>query len=156
MATSYASTGTIRLSTGRVGRARWDRRPARRSRGRGETGISTLIVCLLLALVLGCGLVYTGMVPAFSGLVPGFPQSSGPPSEVTAVRYVEGRTGQILFVPIFGEICRQVIFNNDTGRWSRESRVRCEDVLLGDLTPESRTAASGERLTVIREAFARK
>src|SRR5262245_9812596 len=87
------------------------RRSKRAGRGRNENVILALAALPFLALVLACGLFYSGLLPAFSGLMPGFLRATEAPTEVPFVRFVETRTGHLLFIPIHGDFCRRIVFD---------------------------------------------
>jgi hypothetical protein len=96
-----------------------------------------------------------------AGLVFGF--SYGLPIWLTAPRaaakvfkpidpFVASRVGQIR-VPFKGDICRQVEFDNSTGRFRGESLVVCDGVVQGPGGASSPEARS--RLDSLRNAFKR-
>jgi hypothetical protein len=71
------------------------------------------------------------------------------PAEVVLRR--ELRTGSILFMPLVGDVCRQSVFDNDTGLiWSIDS-VSCEKIKRN--TVKSATENSGSHVMAISDNF---
>ena len=49
------------------------------------------------------------------------------PTDAASLRFVENRMGRLFFDSVEGAICREMQFNNDTGRFSNEKTMRCDD-----------------------------
>jgi hypothetical protein len=64
----------------------------------------------------------------------------------------EWRTGLIMVVPAAGDVCRQSVFDNDTGAIWPAAAVSCEDVLI---SPEKKANAEMSRVAAISQDFRR-
>jgi hypothetical protein len=93
----------------------------RSSHERIQNWIRALVCGGILAALLMLG-IFTGWVP-----LPG--SSIVATNESAADRFVETRTGRMLFPMLDGVFCRQVIFNNETGVLSGDKTVHCDDFI---------------------------
>ncbi len=59
-------------------------------------------------------------------------------------------TGSILFMPPDGRICREILFDNRTGRFSDKGNVDCERAAYQDTGPKHWSAA---RLRAVSSGF---
>ena len=74
-----------------------------------------------------------------------------PKNPAEAVLGRELRTGSILFMPLVGDVCRQSVFDNDTGLiWPIDS-VSCEKIKRN--TVKSATENSGSHVMTTSEKF---
>jgi len=51
------------------------------------------------------------------------------PTDAASLRFAENHTGRLFFDSLDGAICREMQFNNDTGRFSNEKSMRCDDAV---------------------------
>jgi len=49
------------------------------------------------------------------------------PTDAASRRFAENRMGRLFFDSVEGAVCREMQFNNDTGRFSNEKTMRCDD-----------------------------
>jgi len=124
---------------------------SRRSQERTRIIISVLGLLAFLS-----GLLLLGHV---SGLTPFALRPS--PTEPAVVdvpdqSFYKTRTGQVVFVPLKGNICLRSRFNNETGRFSEDEQIPCSDVLpqgTPDVDDEGYVAA---RMGALRDAFTKR
>ena len=75
------------------------------------------------------------------------------PADTESRAFAENHTGRLFFDSLDGAICREMKFNNDTGRFSNERSIRCDDSvakqddLLTAPDTEARARASSLRST---------
>ena len=48
-------------------------------------------------------------------------------TDAASRRFAENRMGRLFFDSVEGAVCREMQFNNDTGRFSNEKTMRCDD-----------------------------
>ena len=49
------------------------------------------------------------------------------PTDANSRSFAENHTGRLFFDSLDGAICREMQFNNDTGRFSNDKSMRCDD-----------------------------
>ncbi len=49
------------------------------------------------------------------------------PTDPASRKFAENRVGRLFFDSVEGAVCREMQFNNDTGRFSNEKTMRCDD-----------------------------
>jgi hypothetical protein len=52
------------------------------------------------------------------------------PTDADSRKFAENHTGRLFFDSLDGAICREMRFNNDTGRISSDKSMRCDDVQI--------------------------
>ena len=52
------------------------------------------------------------------------------PKDAESLRFAENHLGRLFFDSLDDAICREMLFNNDTGRFSNEKPVRCDEEAL--------------------------
>jgi hypothetical protein len=119
-------------------------RPERARRGRRDNALGIPLACLFLGGLIVCALFYGGLVP--SGIVPleGFRSDDG---------FAQTRIGRILFIPTYGNLCRQVEFSNQTWKFGNDRLLPCEEAARMVVRPIEQDVDSTDRLTSIRDAF---
>jgi hypothetical protein len=119
-------------------------RSTRRSKTRahGRERWRQMAVLAVVAGVVACGLFATG----------GFKIGQSPSKPVSPPSDAEVYTGSILYVPDEGKICRQVLFDNRTGRMQDNGLVDCEHAYYQG-TSEIAMQWSNARARVISESF---
>src|SRR6267142_4021566 len=118
---------------------------ARLSRERARNARLALVCYILLAAGLASGLYFGWLPGAFSGRLS--------PADAAARRFTETRTGQVLITSADGAVCRELKFNNDTGRFSEGKTISCDPPGDAEETPP---AAPGGRALSIRDAFSKR
>ena len=118
---------------------------ARLSRERARNARLALACYVLLAAGLASGLYFGWLPGAFSGRVS--------PADAASKRFAETRAGQVVFTSADGALCRELKFNNDTGRFSDGRTISCE--ARGD-AEEPAPAAPGGRVLSLREGFTKR
>jgi hypothetical protein len=119
------------ISEGTAGRARHSRRRRDlRHRGRAESTLGAVVVCLFLAVVLGAA-AYLVVVR----------QETQPGRGLTPAELARAHAGRILFVPVQGKVCREVAFNNDGRPFETERSLPCDDALAAAAAPAGRSSA---------------
>ncbi len=152
---SGTSSTALGAPVGRAGLARWQRRARSRSRGRRENVIGVGIACVFLAVLVAVGLISSDWVPiSMQPFGFSFKTTAGRLAKTTADGFVKTRTGKVLFSRINSDLCRQVSFSNETGRFSDDKLVRCDDALSEDSKKaESRQDDAGGRFNSLRDSF---
>jgi hypothetical protein len=118
---------------------------ARLARERARNARLALVCYVVLAV---------GLASAhYFGWLPGLFNSHLSSEDAAAKRFSETRTGQVLFTSADGAICRELKFNNDTGRFSNGRVTRCDALSESEEPP---TATPGGRLLSIREGFSKR
>jgi hypothetical protein len=49
------------------------------------------------------------------------------PADTVSRKFAENHVGRLFFDSVEGAVCRELHFNNDTGRFSNEKTMRCDD-----------------------------
>jgi hypothetical protein len=78
------------------------------------------------------------------------------PVDIARRSFHKTRTGQIVFVPLTGNLCRKVLFNNETGLFGEGDRVLCEDILRQSAPAVANDSDAALRLGAVRDAFLRR
>lgn len=123
--------------------ARW--RLRRRIDGAGRV----LAAIAGFAVIFVCGLYLTGMVGFSLAL-----RSPWPIGVRAEDHFVRTKMGEILFEATSGNICRKILFHNDTGYFGADQTIRCNTGLRDDETASVRPGS--DRLMSLRDAFTRK
>jgi hypothetical protein len=50
------------------------------------------------------------------------------PTDADSLRFAENHIGRLFFDSLDGAICREMRFNNDTGRFSNDRSMRCDEL----------------------------
>src|SRR5262249_48623578 len=74
----------------------------------------------------------------------------GKPRDGKSDAFVETRQGQIR-LPVSGQTCRELMFNNQNGRFSENGTTRCEQIQ--EETGDKR--GTGNRINAVRDFFTR-
>ncbi len=145
MRTVSSATITRAAARRRVARARQARwRRAVGSWPKMESPLGVAGICLALGLVLGTALLHPQFIPFALRLV-GL-------AGTQQIAYVD--MGEILFMPVDGNICRKVLFSNRTGRYGPDQQVRCDTGLAaGSELVALRAFRPSDRMNSIRQAF---
>jgi hypothetical protein len=147
-ASEAARIEAARVDSARAELARHQQAAAhRRLRMRAQNSALAVVACLALAAILAVGFVTVDVAPA----------SKGAPGQAAAAvdRFIATRTG-IVRVGDGRRDCRQVDFNNETGRFSNEMRVSCDDASAADLNGRLPKSEAGNRFEAIRGSFVKK
>jgi hypothetical protein len=123
--------------------ARSIRRSKARARGRGRERSRQMAVLAALAGVLAVGMFAGGQFAFVRSL---HKPALAPPSDD------EIYTGSILYIPDEGKICRQLLFDNRTGRVQDNGLVDCEHAYYRGMS-EMAKQWSTARALVISESF---
>jgi hypothetical protein len=120
----------------------------RRLRMRTQNSVLAIAACLALIVIFAVGLSVVDVVPTSTG---------APSGEPSADRFTATRTGIVRVEDVGRNRCRQVDFDNETGRFSNEMRVPCHDPTsaadVGSRMPKSQ---AGDRFEAIRGSFVKK
>ena len=108
-----------------------------------------LIVCVALAATLGLGLLATK-----TGLPAGLLARPSPERAMTVPPGIEARTASIVLEPQGGR-CRDLIFNNDTGKMA-ETVKPCEASVVLDAKGIPVPVGTVRRLDAISKSFLKK
>ena len=78
------------------------------------------------------------------------------PTDAASLKFAENHVGRLFFDSVDSAICREMQFNNDTGRFTNEKTMRCDDAQfrpedIADAPPTDARA----RAFSIRGSFAR-
>ncbi len=115
---------------------------ARRSRARARIIALASMSAVVVALFIGYGM-YAGWRPTAARWI-------ASPRDAAARRFAETRTGEVR-IPVRGNTCRLLQFNNESGRFTGSSFVPCSD---GYEQPAAAPPPS-KGLNSIRDSFAR-
>jgi hypothetical protein len=115
-----------------------------RSRALMENTVGIVAVGIVLAAIVTAGL-YNIVV----SLMPRPAPASGSATD----GFAESRTARIVFVPPNGGACREILFKNDTGRFSEGRPVPCNSAVASAPTVDSPKPALGGALDSFRDAF---
>jgi hypothetical protein len=118
------------------------RRSKARARGRGRERSRQIAVLAVVAAVVATGLFATG----------GFKIAQSPSKPASAPSDDEVYTGSILYVPDEGKVCRQLLFDNRTGRMQDNGMVDCERAYYRGASETSKHLSTARAL-VISESF---
>jgi hypothetical protein len=121
----------------------------RRERARKQNAALALAACAVLAVILVTGIVYVATLPSVTR-IPSALRGKAPD------RFVETRTGVIRFEEGGRNQCRQLDFNNETGRFANEAQVPCYDPTAPDTSSQLPRSQAADRLDAIRGTFVKK
>lgn len=125
---------------------------------RKQNQIAIIAASLAVATVLIGGFYYAVM-PSFS---PSEPPSAAEPTAAARATdtFNESRTGKVVFMPQQGNVCRQVQFNNETGRFGNEREVPCDQAATRAKSIAPRPAAPpspiGSSYNSFRDLFVKR
>jgi hypothetical protein len=117
----------------------------RLARERARNSRIALAGFVSLAVVLGVG-IHMGWAPAGLG-------ARLSPPDADAKQFAETRTGHVRFTSLDGAICRELLFNNDTGKFSDGKLVRCDGAAADAEAPP---AEPSSRALSIRDGFMKR
>jgi hypothetical protein len=75
------------------------------------------------------------------------------PTDAASRKFAQSHVGRLFFSSLDGAICREMQFNNDTGRFSEDRTTRCDDTEPGNESPDSPATDSRNRGLSIRNGF---
>src|ERR1700722_8839745 len=75
------------------------------------------------------------------------------PTDAASRKFAQSHVGRLLFSSLDGAICREMQFNNDTGRYSEDRATRCDDSASGEESTDSPAINSRSRGLSIRNGF---
>jgi hypothetical protein len=107
--------------------ARRRKAEGRAVRERSRNSRLALAGFIALAAVITLG-VRTSWVPPFLKTAEG--PTAAPPADTASRTHAESHIGRLFFNSLDGAICREMLFNNDTGRLTNEKQVRCDEEAL--------------------------
>jgi hypothetical protein len=99
-------------------------RRAVRERSRNSRLALAGFVALAAAITFG---IHTAWMPPFMTTATGTGSTAEAPADTAPRTHAESRIGRLFFNSLDGAICREMQFNNDTGRMSNEKTVRCDE-----------------------------
>jgi hypothetical protein len=76
--------------------------------------------------------------------------------DADAKQFAETHKGHIRFTSVNSALCRELQFNNDTGRFSDGSLVSCGTDEVGSASPDAMAAGPNARVLSIRDAFKKR
>jgi hypothetical protein len=120
----------------------------RKAQARRQNLIVATAASAVVALVLGTGVAYVSTV---ENVVRSPFASKQAPDD----RFKETRAGIVRFGEGEGGQCRQVDFNNKSGRFSNETEVACYDPKIQDIGHRMPQAQVGDAFDGIRNSFRR-
>jgi hypothetical protein len=116
------------------------------SRERTRNGRLAFVGFALLGIMLAVGL-QTGWTP------PGFGPPLAPPRHASG-SFADTHTGSIMFSSFDGVLCKQLQFDNDSGRVTGGKLVRCDEAQSAVAGPAEVPAAGAQiRTQSLRDAF---
>jgi hypothetical protein len=147
-----AGDSRISWTTGRNERELLARRrqeaEIRLARERARSSRRALMGFVVLAALAGAGIHY-----GFTSFVAGPAEERLSPAQIAARQFIQSRTADVRFNALDGSICRELKFNNDTGRFLDNRVTRCdrfdENVVSPPVVPQGPT----DRALAIREGF---
>ena len=125
----------------------------RRARARRQNAVLASLACLvLLGGFLGTAFVVVDMAPAPADKVAGPANSPVAPLSADTEAFIATRKAVIRFAETPRYQCRQVDFNNESGMFSNEVKVRCNDD-VPQTAVQARNAEAAVRFDSIRGNF---
>jgi hypothetical protein len=127
----------------------------RRVRARRQNAILASVACLvLLGGILATALVIVDMAPAPDDKLAGSPKGAAvAPLSADTEAFIATRKAVVRFAESPRYQCRQVDFNNESGMFSNEVKVRCNDDVPQNAAQEARNAEAAVRFDSIRGNF---
>jgi len=147
-----AGDSRISWTSGRDQRELLERRrqeaETRLARERARSSRRALMGFVVLATLAGAGIHY-----GFTSFVAGPAEEHLSPAQLAARQFIQSRTADVRFNALDGSMCREVKFNNDTGRF-RDNRVtRCDRFDENVVSPPPVPQGPSDRALAIREGF---
>ena len=119
----------------------------RKARSRRQNRIVAMAASVVVALVLTAGITYMATAPTVDRTA----VAKQRPDD----RFNQTREGIVRFAEGEGRLCRQVDFNNTSGRFSNEAQVTCYDPKLNDIGQRLPQEQGGMAFDGIRSSFRR-
>ena len=103
-----------------------------------------------------------GFVVLAGGIVFGLHTSWAPPpmkltmkvsTDIASLRFAESHIGRLFFDSLGGAICKEMYFSNDTGRFSDERTMRCDEVDFRESSANAPPTDARARAFSIRSSF---
>jgi hypothetical protein len=125
----------------------------RRARARRQTTILATAGCLvMLAGILATAFVVVDLAPAPADKIAGLPRIPIAPLSADTEAFIATRKAVVRFAESPRNQCRQVDFNNASGMFSNEVRVRCNDE-APQAAGQAPSAEAAVRFDSIRGSF---
>jgi hypothetical protein len=121
----------------------------RKARARRQNTIVAVTASVVVALVLTSGITYVATVPTVAWA------PFGAKEKADDRRFNETRAGIVRYAEGEGRLCRQVDFNNTSGRFSDEKQVACYDPKTQDISSHTPLSQVGDAFDQMRNAFRR-
>ena len=126
----------------------------RRASTRRQNAILASVACVvLLGGILATAFVIVDMAPAPADKVVGLPKSAVAPLSADTEAFIATRRAVVRFAESPRYQCRQVDFSNESGMFSNEVKVRCNDDVPQNAAQEARNAEAAVRFDSIRGNF---
>jgi hypothetical protein len=122
----------------------------RNAQARRQNTIIAIAASAVIALILVTGVAYVATVPTVARAPVTAQPGAGPDD-----RFSETRAGVVRFAEGEGRRCRQVDFNNTSGRFSNEALVACYDPRTEDINHQTPRGQAGDAFEGIRNSFRR-
>jgi hypothetical protein len=74
-------------------------------------------------------------------------------TDVASLRFAESHIGRLFFDSLDGAICKEMRFNNDTGGFSDERTLRCDEVETRESSANAPQTDARARASSIRSGF---
>jgi hypothetical protein len=147
-----AGDSRITWASGRDQRELLERRrqeaEIRLARERARSSRRALMGFAVLAAVAGVGIHY-----GFTAFVAGPAEERLTPAQIAARQFIQSRTADVRFNALDGSMCREVKFNNDTGRFLDNRVTRCDRFDESVVSPPPVPQGPSDRALAIREGF---
>jgi hypothetical protein len=125
----------------------------RRAQARRHNAILASVACVvLLAAILGTALVVVDTAPPPPDRLAAMPKGAAPPLSAETEAFIATRKAVVRFSESPRNQCRQVDFNNQSGMFSNEVRIRCNDD-EPQTAAQARNAEAAMRFDSIRGTF---
>jgi hypothetical protein len=129
----------------------------RKARTRRQNALMAIVAAGVVVLVLASGITYVATVP--TGVMATEPTMVrapvGDPQRKSDPRFNETGKGIVRYAEGEGRRCRQVDFNNRSGRFSNEALVACYDPKTQDISSRMPQAQVGDAFDQMRNSFRR-
>jgi hypothetical protein len=128
----------------------------RRVRARRQNALLASVACVvLLGGILATAFLIVDMAPAPADKVAGMPKGAAAVAPLSAdtEAFIATRRAVVRFAESPRYQCRQVDFNNESGMFSNEVKVRCNDDVPQNAAQEARNAEAAVRFDSIRGNF---
>jgi hypothetical protein len=125
----------------------------RRAQARRHNAILASVACVvLLAAILGTAFVVVDSAPPPVDRVATMPKGATPPLSAETEAFIATRKAVVRFAESPRNQCRQIDFNNQSGTFSNEVRIRCNDD-EPQTAAQARSAEATMRFDSIRGTF---